>query len=223
MTLGETLSVHPPTNYRSLLRRWYGETRDGNITRIHEIVNSACGLVTTMRQDAFLSNDEMKRKSTLRHSERMAQALSAAREGFCSLQHTYVDDSSTIVKLKLLSTRVEDFLMVHESITPNSNPSRITKERDVFRSADRVGSSISTLVPSSPEELAENEDPLEEDFTPEMSTTMDSLRACAQSDAYLTAAISDDVHAPLHHIALYEPNCERTRSHGEQQCKLNID
>jgi len=110
-TLGDTFEIYPPTVLRGACRKWSGETRDGNLQRIQELINSACAYITHTTEK--MGNlDSVTKNHLQRKCARVMIALDKCRVGLTNLSHTYIDDTTCCVKIKLLVQTIEDFLEV---------------------------------------------------------------------------------------------------------------
>ena len=119
ITLGDTFEIYPPTVLRGVTRKWSGEGRDGNLKRLVELVNSACGYVTYAAERLRVSDDRATLAHLQRKCERVTTALGEARIGLINLAHTYADDITCKVRIGLIIQNIEDFLHIvcHESDT----------------------------------------------------------------------------------------------------------
>ena len=122
ITAGDTFSIHPPTMFRSLYRRWYGEARDQNMQRLHEMVHTACTHVGQMNDTCTTveCTDASSRVQVVQgqlRRVRLIQALRGAQRGLTNMIDTYTDDTSFQVRLRLLVQKIEDF------VTSISDPS----------------------------------------------------------------------------------------------------
>ena len=95
------------------MRRWYGESREGNLARFSEIVHGGMNCIST-----FLTieqpSDPVLKDQTTRRTLRIVTALGDARQGLRNLVITYADDPGVTVRLTLLIKDIDDFL---QSIT----------------------------------------------------------------------------------------------------------
>jgi hypothetical protein len=112
-TLGETFSIHPPSTCRGLYRRWNGEYREQNISRVHEVVSTAFSILLQQRRAGYHGaaddGDGVHHISTRRiraACERLTDALEQAQVGLHNLAHTYHDDVAASVRLTLLAGEI---------------------------------------------------------------------------------------------------------------------
>lgn len=108
-TAADTFQLDPPVATRSLLRRWNGESRDNNVTRITEVITAAQTFVlNTLREDEH--RDAIRKEQSVRKQARVVSALEEAQIGLRNLITTYGYDPSCQVRLTLLDQSIADFL-----------------------------------------------------------------------------------------------------------------
>lgn len=117
MTIDDTFAIYPPTSVRGAYRWWVGERRDSNLQRINDVLTAALAYVSA-------ANDESRggmvvASGAAAHAkvrrQRVLEALEASCKGLENLVHTYVDDISCKVRIRLLIQRVRDFVNIARS------------------------------------------------------------------------------------------------------------
>ena len=119
-TEGEIFSIYVPTISRGLVRKFYGENRETNVTHIQEAVRHAKTFVSqtlsTQRPLADSFNSKMFCNTQIQHSTRMIEAMNKAIKGLTHLIQTYRDDASISAKLDIICNEIQDFVNNIESI-----------------------------------------------------------------------------------------------------------
>lgn len=137
ITNTDTYAIYPPTVLRGVCRKWYGETRELNVQRVTETVHTAIETVHRMvrrNAEAVVAGasssspeEEWQLQQERLQCNRLVDALSEARRGLTNMIDTYADDTSFQVRLRVLSDRVNDFLVtVEERASP---PVRTREDR----------------------------------------------------------------------------------------------
>jgi len=71
------------------------------------------------RDDAQACTASLQRQRLTRNCERITNALAASRQGIEHLIDTYTDDTTAVVRLRILVDDITDMLeMLHESTVP---------------------------------------------------------------------------------------------------------
>lgn len=120
MTLADTFAISTPTSYRGAYRKWLGEERMANLTRVGEAVRAGCAYVTAAREEQCAL--PLQRQRLELSAQRMAEALARARVGLRHLGDTYADDSTCRVRIELLVQEVDDFLRVLGEFPASAGP-----------------------------------------------------------------------------------------------------
>lgn len=124
-TSSDIMVIDPPSAQRAFLRRWYGESREGNLARFSEIVHGGMSCISTFLIIEQPSNPVLKDQSG-RRTLRLVTALGDARQGLRNLVITYADDPGFTARLTLLIKEVDDFL---HSITPSLQATTSPEQR----------------------------------------------------------------------------------------------
>lgn len=119
MTLADSFAISTPTSYRGAYRKWLGEERVANLTRVSEAVRAGCAYVTAVREERS-ALPALQRQRLELSAQRMAEALARARVGLRHLGDTYADDSTCRVRIELLVQEVDDFLRIDSDFVASS-------------------------------------------------------------------------------------------------------
>ena len=128
-TEGNLFSVFAPTSFRGVVRLFYREDRETNVSRIQSTIRQAKTFVSNTMQYEIVSNNfngRMKLTTQLQQCSRMMSALKAAVQGLENITQTYKEDASIVAKLNMLKYEIEDFIAATQIALSVSSPQRIT-------------------------------------------------------------------------------------------------
>jgi hypothetical protein len=120
MSQNHLFTIYANTSYRGLWRRWYGENRTQNITRIRQTLRQAIIFATRSidTTDTLIAANSCDVSLCLRinilsiQHVRMCDALLGAITGLQHMLSTYRDDSMHSSQMCILISEIEDFLSV---------------------------------------------------------------------------------------------------------------
>ena len=127
-TEGEVFSIYTPTSLRGVVRMYYGESRETNITRIQQNIRSAKTFITNSLSEIHTNENDERTSFALKISlstqtqscQRMLMALKDCIVGLKNLSATYREDASITSKLNILINEVEDFCASTTSVSQTS-------------------------------------------------------------------------------------------------------
>lgn len=104
-TSSATFVVQRADLWSSLARRWYGEDRTRNLSRLQDLYTMAM-----LRCEIA----ELQEGESLPHTSRILRFVRTSLPGLKNLMTTYADDSTVQSKLRVLADDVESFLARRE-------------------------------------------------------------------------------------------------------------
>jgi hypothetical protein len=126
VTEGDFFAIYAPSAARAVLRYWYGEARDQNMTRVANCVQLAKMIVTQIvsehaRTDGVNEHVSVSyrllRREQIAACGRLLKSLKQCVSGLDNLIMTYRADTSTVVRIQQIKQNVADFLESTESVT----------------------------------------------------------------------------------------------------------
>lgn len=122
-TTSGCLHADPPTSYRSIVRRWYGEARTENMVAVEDVVHRSINLIQS--GSAVPVSEHVR----CQH-ERLLTALQSATQGMRNLLDTYSEDRTHAARLVLLINEVNDFLICTRNQVHIGSPFLLLREED---------------------------------------------------------------------------------------------
>ena len=109
-TLEQEFNIHSPSNWRSVYRLYYGETRAHNLKCIEDCMNSAWTHCKNLRNQGAAKQPEI---------DRLLRSLEEAVSGLASLQETYSYDAAIHARLAILTENIRLCQDLSESGSPH--------------------------------------------------------------------------------------------------------
>ena len=116
-TEGEVFTIYVPTVMRGMIRFLYGETREVNLRRIYECIQSGKDFVTNRMSEFSAENNvttstfqmKVQRHDQYKLCIRIIDAFKDSLQGFENLEETYKDDASLVSRIRNMKSEISDF------------------------------------------------------------------------------------------------------------------
>jgi hypothetical protein len=136
-TRSQELSVASPSAWQALYRTLTGETRHGNIERVHAIVRAAIRELRSQVHDLLVhitkaEGDKYERSSRLHdlttNVAMLREGLTAVRSGLASLASTYKGDKHIEATIRVIDKTIESELdLTKRALAPRAEEPRDRK------------------------------------------------------------------------------------------------